>query len=594
MFDFVDRLVRINGGSISENELPLVPSILFDTLLSGISGGLGALIVYRLRYKHIDPISIMIGSLAGLVAVTAGVNFLNPLQAFMVGFISGGLAIVGVWLLEKSKIDDVVSAVPVHLIGGVWGTLALALFGDKSLFPNGNSRLEQLSIQALGIGACALFTITIIYLSFKTFNLFAPMRVTEQEEDEGLNIVEHHASTELYDFYRILNKKDDEDDITVVHTEIGQLAKSYKDRLERDLREKTQSLRDFLKLTQQGFLTFGDNFLIDIGYSDQCKKIFNIEALEGMNFADLLYQEKPRQKQEFINSLELFFHHNKESMIIFKLLDNSLIWEDSHHNQKEIRLQYKETSDKKILCIITDVTTIKELEQQAEASTDYQKKLLKVITNNRFFSQFFDNIRDLLLLYQKSIKDLQVLEKSQNISNLYLLTHDLKAQMGFFGFDDSLIKLHDMETLLLNALEENSPIDKKLFKKSAASIEKTFNTELNFFKNSLGDEWFENFESLNVSPESITELLNLVKDAYPQDKKLFQKISLLKIKPFIKSIPSLKNLVIDLAYKLDKKIKPFHINIEKNLIVPNEIAKPLIACFSTYHTEHDRSWYRSS
>ncbi len=567
-----------NGGGASDN-FKNIPLILFNTHLSGILGGAGALAIYMLRYRHVDPISLIIGTLSGLVAVTASCNLMDPYNAAMISFISGALSMLGVWFFEKCKIDDPVSAIAVHLIGGVWGTLALALFGDTALFPNDNSRLLQLGIQAIGVGACGLFTIIISYIGYKIFNFFTPMRVTEQEEDTGLNITEHKVSTEIYDFYRVLNQQAEEQENHVVYTEIGALAKNYKNRLERDLNEKTQSLRNFLQLTQQGFLSFGNDFSIDIGYSEECKKIFEIGELEGMHFGKLLYSNNQLKKKDWINSLNLFFHSNKKSKIIFKLLDDTLLWEKDTPQQKELQLQYKEISEKKVLCIITDLTAKKKLEKQVQSSTDYQKKLLKVVCNNRFFGQFFDNAKDLLLFYKKSIQDEQFLAQPKNLSNLYLRTHDLKANMGFFGFDNSLLQLHDMESIVLNVIEKKSPLNKRVFNQQAKNIEATFNKEMNFFKNSLGEEWFENFDSLIISTENVKALQKLVKDAYPKDKKLFQKISFLKIKPFIKLVSSLKQLALDVAYQLDKKIKPLSVKISKDLVVSNEIAKPLLRIF---------------
>ena len=136
-----------NGGSTLALNSD-VPLIIVNTTVSGAFGGLAALIVTWWRGGRPDVAVTMNGSLAGLVGVTASANIVSTPDAVVIGVVAGVVMYAVTMLLERLEVDDVVGAVPVHLGAGVWGTLAVALFGDMGAFDGG--RLEQLGVQALG------------------------------------------------------------------------------------------------------------------------------------------------------------------------------------------------------------------------------------------------------------------------------------------------------------------------------------------------------------------------------------------------------------------------------------------------------------
>ena len=109
---------------------------------------------------------------------------MSPNEAILIGAIGGGIVVLGVSLLDKAKLDDPVGAVPVHLFAGIWGTLAVGIFGASASF-------DQFMVQFASIGIVGLFCVictTIITLFVKSI---AGLRVSEREELEGLDIAEH-------------------------------------------------------------------------------------------------------------------------------------------------------------------------------------------------------------------------------------------------------------------------------------------------------------------------------------------------------------------------------------------------------------------
>ncbi len=217
-----------NGGStFALNEQ--VAGIVTNTFLAGSAGSMVTLAIGWMLRKRADVELVIFGAVAGLVAITASANVVNAVSAIAIGGV-GGIIMLGVdYLLEYLHIDDAVGAIPVHLGAGIWGTLAVAIFGDIELLNTGLNRLDQLLIQITGIGVCFLWVFGTSYLLFRVLNLFLPLRVTPEDEYIGLNVSEHGATTDLLDLFRTMDNQAKTGDMSLrvpiePFTEVGQIA----------------------------------------------------------------------------------------------------------------------------------------------------------------------------------------------------------------------------------------------------------------------------------------------------------------------------------------------------------------------------------
>ena len=131
--------------------------------------------------KKPDLSMILNGSLAGLVGITAGADVINPMFSVIVGLISGIIVVLSVIQLDKLKIDDPVGAISVHLVCGIWGTLAVGIFSENF----------NLGIQALGVLSYGAFCFICASIIFQAIKIFMGLRVSEEEEILGLDIGEH-------------------------------------------------------------------------------------------------------------------------------------------------------------------------------------------------------------------------------------------------------------------------------------------------------------------------------------------------------------------------------------------------------------------
>jgi Amt family ammonium transporter len=173
-----------NGGSVLSADPALTSLTLVTTCLAAAAGGIGAAVISGILYKNLDLTMFMNGVLGGLVGITAGADQMLPGSAILIGLIAGGIVVFSVAFLDKCKLDDPVGAIPVHLFCGIWGTLAVGIFGELA-------GLNQFMIQLACVGITGAFCIigaTIITLLTKSI---MGLRVEEEEEEDGLDIAEH-------------------------------------------------------------------------------------------------------------------------------------------------------------------------------------------------------------------------------------------------------------------------------------------------------------------------------------------------------------------------------------------------------------------
>ena len=203
-----------NGGSNGAMD-ETVPLILINTFLAAAFGLLTGLFISYLTKKKPDPMYVVLGPLAGLVAITASCNSVDSVAAIIIGIVGCFVAIITSELLEKLEIDDVVGAIPVHLAAGIWGTLAVAIFSDLEILETDLSRIEQFKIQAIGVFAVGIFSFTISYFFLKIINNFYPLRVDPIHEELGLNIAEHGAVSVEHDLISVLDKQSASGDLKI-------------------------------------------------------------------------------------------------------------------------------------------------------------------------------------------------------------------------------------------------------------------------------------------------------------------------------------------------------------------------------------------
>ena len=185
-----------NGAAATNG--PQLASIFATTTIAPAIATVTCMIFTWVKYGKPDVSMCLNASLAGLVGITAGCDTMDAMGAFFVGVVSGLLVCFGVWFCDYViRVDDPVGAVAVHFCNGLWGTIAVGLFATTSapsceingLFYGGG--VHQLVLQLTGVGSVLLWTGVTMFIVFKVIDKIFGLRVTDQEQLDGLDIHEH-------------------------------------------------------------------------------------------------------------------------------------------------------------------------------------------------------------------------------------------------------------------------------------------------------------------------------------------------------------------------------------------------------------------
>jgi Amt family ammonium transporter len=298
-----------NGGSALSFDNS-VPKILLNTMLAAVWGGLAVTVISYYRDKYFNINVTLNGIVAGLVSITAACHIVEPAEAVAIAVIGSLIMYCGSLWFEKLEIDDALGVVPAHLFAGIWGTLAVAFFGDTELNFD-----EQFFAQSIGVVVIGFYSFTISYCLIKVINFYSPLRISLKDENKGLNITEHRASTELIDLLADMEYQQSIGDFTTQvkeepFTEVGQIARKYNQVIERVTSEMTSrddAIVQF-KVSEKRKSSILDSSMDCIISIDSCGLIieFNPSAervlgvlkkhVKGEKFADLFILNKDKQR----------------------------------------------------------------------------------------------------------------------------------------------------------------------------------------------------------------------------------------------------------------------------------------------------------
>ncbi len=196
------------GSSLAVGDGLDIGRVAINTNLAAAAGGIAAMITVWKRFGKPDLSMAMNGALAGLVAITAPCAVVDPWAALIIGAVGGVVVVLGVELLDKLRIDDPVGAVPVHGMCGVWGTLAVGIFGKASLGLANNGFVYsgnpmQFGVQMVGSISVVVFVLAAMGIVFKLIDVTVGLRVNREEEMRGLDIGEH--GMEAYGGFQIFS-----------------------------------------------------------------------------------------------------------------------------------------------------------------------------------------------------------------------------------------------------------------------------------------------------------------------------------------------------------------------------------------------------
>lgn len=250
--------IGFNGGSTLALD-GRVPAILFNTMLAGASGMTTGILYSRWHDGQTVVGQVINGALAGLVAITANAHVVSGGSAIIIGIMGCIVMLATERLLIRWQIDDAVGAIPVHLGAGIWGTLAVGIFGQPELLGTGLSRLLQTAVQASGVMVAGAWAFGSGWLIFTLVNRVYALRVSLEDEKIGLNVSEHGASTEMLELFQIMEQQAQIGNLDLrvpiePFTEVGQIAQRY-NAVITALQQSTKRNETIVSTARDGILT---------------------------------------------------------------------------------------------------------------------------------------------------------------------------------------------------------------------------------------------------------------------------------------------------------------------------------------------------
>ena len=461
-----------NGGStLTMNES--VAHIILNTTLSAAAGMIGALAIGWPILKNPDIGLVLNGALAGLVAITAPCHAVNEINSFIIGFIGGGVMFGATILLDKLRIDDAVGAIPVHLAAGIWGTLAVAIFGDPDLLGTGLGFTKQLAVQSLGIGTCAILAFGVAYIVMFVINKIQPLRVSLEEEYMGLNKAEHGVTTEIHDLFYVLEEQSKTGDMSLrapvePFTEVGQIAGMYNsvmDKLEGSTVEKGEYFH-ILNNVSDGMMLVDKNGVIGHYFSSALSEILESNELAGEKLENIMEAFFPLKIVELYKE---FFDIVMDKKIAWRnverlnpLKEVEANFDDGNGGFKSKYLSFffkrvlKDDNIDRAMVIIRDITQQKLLanevlesreKNQAEMEIFYQIIQLDPAALSDFLcsvSQDLSHINEILKTQSGSMKE--------SLNEIFRYSHSIKGDSQLLNLNfitEEAQKLEDMASTLM-------------------------------------------------------------------------------------------------------------------------------------------------
>ena len=321
------------GGSVlSWNET--VPHILLNTLLSGVWSGAGVILIHYTYYRFVDLPIVINGVIGGLVSITASCHLVTTLEAVIIGGIAAVIVTVGRRSLEYLQIDDAVGVIPVHLLCGIWGTLAVAVFAD---LPADISRWQQMQSQLIGVIVIAVYSFGIAYCLLKFINHWYRLRVNSQSEKLGLNIVEHHISTEIYDLFSKIREQDEMEVSSTLcmdtSSEVGQIAERY-NRIVEKMYENEKQIGALLDAAMDCIVTVDQEGKI-VSFNRSAEQCFGVE--KNVVIAKSFFHEFAGQREckKYLDSVKNGFTQNGGILLNRR---NTVFLRRQNHEQFDVEL----------------------------------------------------------------------------------------------------------------------------------------------------------------------------------------------------------------------------------------------------------------
>ncbi len=449
------------------------------------------------------------------------------------------------------------------------------------------------SITALIIFFSTVFLIVFAYILILRVNRPLQKIINGMQEivenDEKLNEnIEHDFKDEYKVLTNTFNKMTTKLDTSIIELKqkdekISAMNKNLEILVEKRTQElsiKTQKVGDLLHNAAQGFLSFSKNILIDNEYSKECEKFLG-KGLSNKNIVDILFENS--SKKEFYLSILNDIFNEDEKLIIdsyLRLLPKEIIL-----NKRALLLEYKFLENKRIMLIITNISSKKKLEKKIKQEQERVKMIVAIISNNTEFYEIIEDFNELIKEINSFIKsnDLRI----ENLNHFYRQIHTFKGLFSQVYMNNIVSYLHEVENIICELKDSNSVnglkelLDTKILKEY-------LDYDLEIISSILGKDFLNDKNIIKIEEENFNYLEKLVDALYTSSEynpilnDVALQIKRVKQKRIYDIFFSYGKLCFDEAKKLNKELHPLLITGSKDGFLDNEFkefAKSLVHVF---------------
>ena len=362
--------------------------------------------------------------------------------------------------------------------------------------------------------------------------------------------------------------------------ELGMLKIQHEDLQKANLQEielrstleiKSSSVKNLLDNAGQGFLSFGNDFIIEDENSIECSNIFNGQVT-GLNFVEVLSHYFPAEKSEQLSMILLSYFQNEVA-----IKDDAYLWllpRECVVNHKTIRLEYKKInflSQKKIMIILTDISDKVAMERWMEEERQNQRLLIKALKNHGELNRMIDEIADFFKHGISSILETKPITQLA-LNEIFRIVHTYKGDFAQFGMHNSAKKLHAIEDELSIMLDniENVTITSLVEWQSKVDVQNITVEDILIITNILGDSYFDSSDKITVSRDDIEAIEMIISKQFDEATQavILPAIRRLKYKNLKEIMSEYSDYIQYMSERLSKSNPVFNVSGEDILVDP--------------------------
>lgn len=337
--------------------------------------------------------------------------------------------------------------------------------------------------------------------------------------------------------------------------------------LEERVTQRTRSIQSLLDVTGDGFLSFGPDYLVRPEYSRACEVIFGTD-IAGRRFPDILFIED-QLKRDFTDGLDLYFSGKAKAEVIFDLLEREVMI-----GERVIELDYRAIDESTVMCSLSDATGRRQLEAQVEEQERRRSLILRVVSNRSHFASFVNEAERLFQVLENAGRDPQ--NENPASDEMLLRLHTFKGNANFLGFSRAGTVAHDLEDQLaaIEIFDSEIDLDSEVF-----VLKRQFYDELNIVTDTLGKQWLEDLETVNVPSRYVRKVEQYVRKHYSGDSQLVKALESFRRVPLESLFSRFPDLINDIAARRGRRVKPVEIRGGDFKVLPERF-EPIVDALS--------------